>query len=118
MARQISKGRSVKVTVPSGFGSVEAGKFYEISGIFGMAVDNAQEGEQVVLLIEQAEYETSQIDATLTYNVGNKLYYDPGNKLLTTAADDGAGTSFRLVGIVTQEKDANGVIWFILGPQV
>lgn len=112
MARQISKGRSVKVTVPSGFGSVEAGRFYEISGVFGMAVDNAQEGEQVVLLIEQAEYETSQTDAAATFNIGDKLYFDPVNKVFTTTADG------RLVGIVTQPKDANGVIWFILGPQV
>lgn len=114
MARQISKGRSVKVTVPSGFGSVEAGKFYEISGFFGMAVDNAQEGEQVILLIEQAEYETSQIDTTATFNPGDKLYWNAASKVFTTTD----GGEFRVVGIVTQGKDANGVIWFILGPQV
>ncbi|ADD02647.1 protein of unknown function DUF2190 [Thermoanaerobacter thermohydrosulfuricus WC1] len=118
MARQVSKGRSVKLTVPAGFGPVEANKFYEILGFFGMAVDNAQESEQVVLLTEQAEYETSQTDAAINYNVGDKLYFDPANKVFTTAADDGAGNAFRLVGRVTQGKDTNGVIWFILGPQV
>lgn len=114
MARQVSRGRSVKVTVPSGFGSVKAGVFYEISGFLGMAANAAQEAEQVVLLIEQAEYETSQIDAAATVNPGDRLYWDAANRVFTTT--DGGG--FRVAGIVTQGKDANGAICFVLGPQV
>jgi len=111
MARKVSDGRSVKVTVPSGFGAVEAGKFYRISGFFGLAMNAANEGEQVVLLTEQAEYETSQINTADAFNVGDPVYFDDANKVLTTTAGGQA------VGRVTSAKDANNVIWFVLAPQ-
>lgn len=112
MARKVSDGRSVKVTVPAGFGAVEAGKFYRISGFFGMAMQDAAEGEQVVLTIQQAEYETSQINTADAFNVGDAVYFDDTNKVLTTAENGQA------VGRVTSAKDANNVIWFVLIPQV
>lgn len=114
MARKVSDGRSVKVTVPAGTGTVQANTFAEVAGFFGLAVNTANEGEQVVLLIEQAEYETSQINAADAFAVGDPVYWDAANKRLTTS--NGGGTN-RLVGRVTQAKDANGVIWFILAPQ-
>ena len=114
MARKVSDGRSVKVTVPAGAGTVQANTFAEVAGFFGLAVNTAAEGEQVVLLTEQAEYETSQINPADAFNVGDLVYWDGTNKRLTTS--DGGGSN-RLVGRVTQAKDANNVIWFVLGPQ-
>lgn len=111
MARKVSDGRSVKLTVPAGFGAVEAGKFYRIQGFFGLAMNAANEGEQVVLLTEQGEYETSQINPGDAFNVGDPVYFDDTNKVLTTAENGQA------VGRVTSAKDANNVIWFVLVPQ-
>ncbi|WPD20184.1 DUF2190 family protein [Thermaerobacter composti] len=113
MARKVSDGRSVKVTVPAGTGTVQANTFAEVAGFFGLAVNTAAEGEQVVLLIEQAEYETSQINAADAFAVGDAVYWDAANKVLTTS--DGAGAN-RRVGRVTQAKDANNVIWFVFEP--
>jgi len=114
MARKVSDGRSVKVTVPAGAGTVQAGTFAEVAGFVGLAMQTASEGQPVVLLIEQAEYETSQINPADAFAVGDPVYWDAGNQRLTTS--DGGGAN-RLVGRVTQAKDANGVIWFVLGPQ-
>lgn len=112
MARKVSNGRSARVTVPAGHGPVEAGKFYRISGFFGLALKDANEGEQVVLVTEQAEYETSQVNPSDAFDVGDLVYFDDANKVLTTQATG------QPVGRVTQPKDQNNVIWFILGPQV
>jgi len=112
MARKVSNGRSVRVTVPAGHGPVEGGKFYRIAGFFGLALKDAAEGEQVVLVTEQAEYETSQVQTADAFNVGDLVYFDDATKLLTTQATG------QPVGRVTQAKDANNVIWFVMGPQV
>lgn len=119
MGRKISDGLSVKVTVPVGQ-TVEAGKFYLIDGFFGLAVRNANAGEQAVLLTEQCEYETSQITTADAFAKGDKVYWNAGTGLLTTApANDASGNpTNRPVGRVTQAKDANNVIWFVLGPQI
>jgi len=118
MGRKISDGKSVKVTVPEST-TIEAGKFYLLDGFFGMAVrgvtTGAGETAEVVLNIEEAEYETSQINASDAFNKGDLVYWDDINKFLTTS--DGSGVN-RKVGRVTQAKDANGVTWFKLGPQV
>ena len=115
---KISDGKSVKVTVPEST-KVEAGKFYLLDGFLGCAVQSVEtaagETAEVVLNIEQAEYETDQINAADTFAKGSLVYYDPVNKVLTTS--DGAGAN-RKVGRVTVPKDAKNVIWFILGPQV
>lgn len=123
MGRKISDGLSVKVTVPEST-VIEQGKFYELDGFFGLAVQSVTTGAgqtaQVVLNIEQAEYETSQITPTDAFNKGDKVYWNATTKLLTTQANpDASGNpQNRLVGRVTAAKDANNVIWFILGPQV
>ncbi len=117
---KISDGKSVRVTVPVNT-TIEAGKFYLLNGFFGCAMQSVTTGAgktaEVVLNIEQAEYETDQIDTsqTLTFDKGTLIYWDDSNKQLTTS--DGSGTN-RLVGRVTAAKDENNVIWFILGPQV
>jgi predicted RecA/RadA family phage recombinase len=119
MARKVSDGRSVKVTVPTGV-TVEAGKFCLIQGFFGLAVDHANAGEKVVLNVEQGEYETSQINTADAFNVGDKVFWDATNNRLTTNANNDASGNpqNRPVGRVTQAKDNNNVIWFVLGPQV
>jgi len=115
---KISDGKSVKVTVPENT-TIEAGKFYLLDGFFGCAMQSvttaAGETSEVVLNIEQAEFETDQINAADAFNKGGLVYWDEANKRLTTS--DGAGAN-RKVGRVTVPKDANNVIWFILGPQV
>lgn len=115
---KISDGKTVKVTVPENT-TIEAGKFYLLDGFFGCAVQSvvtgAGETAEVVLNIEQAEYETDQINTADAFAKGSLVYYDSVNKVLTTS--DGAGAN-RKVGRVTVPKDANNVIWFILGSQV
>lgn len=118
---KVGDGKSVRVTVPERT-TIEAQKFYEIEGFFGVAgqsvVTKAGETAEVILTIEQAEYETDQIVTTDEFNVGDVVYFDGTN--LTTAADDGGEepTLYRKVGRVTAPKDDKNVIWFILGPQV
>lgn len=112
---KISDGKSVKVTVP-GNTTIEAGKFYLLDGFFGCAMQSVTTGvgqtAEVVLNIEQAEYETDQINTAETFAKGTLIYWDSANKRFTETA-----TSNRLAGRVTVGKDANNVIWFILGPQ-
>ena len=113
---KVSDGKSVRVTVPKNT-VIEAGKFYLLNGFFGCAFQSvttgAGETAEVILNIEQAEYETDQIDTSQTFNKGTLLYWDGTHKRFTETS---AGN--RLVGRVTQAKDSNGVICFILGPQV
>lgn len=105
---KVSDGKSVTVTADK---KVENGLFYEIGGFFGTAAHSASSGEEVTLTIEQAEYETDQIETTDEFNPGDEIFFKDGK--FTTDSTDA-----RKVGRVTQGKDANNVIWFILGPQV
>lgn len=112
---KISDGKSVKVTVP-GNTKIEAGKFYLLDGFLGCAMQSVEtaagETAEVVLNIEQAEFESDQINTSQTFAKGTLIYWDDTNKQFTETA-----TNNRLAGRVTVGKDAN-VIWFILGPQV
>ena len=108
---KISDGKSVVVTAT---GNVVQGDFYEIEGFFGVAMTNGKAGDKVVLNIEQAEYETDQINTSEAFNKGDLVYFDAANERLTTSNGGGAN---RKVGRVTVPKDVNNVIWFILGPQ-
>ncbi len=117
---KVSDGKSVRVTVPQNT-AIEAGKFYLLNGFLGVALQSvttgASETAEVVLNIEQAEYDTNQIDIdtapTQNFAKGTLIYWDETNKRFTETS---AGN--RLAGRVTQAKDANNVICFILGPQV
>lgn len=114
-AAKVSDGKSVRVTVPANT-TIEAGKFYLLDGFLGCAFQSvttgAVETAEVILNIEQAEYETDQIDTSQTFAKGTLIYWDGTNKKFTETS-----TGSRLAGRVTQAKDAN-VICFILGPQV
>ncbi|OJF16982.1 MAG: hypothetical protein A6D91_04680 [Bacillaceae bacterium G1] len=113
---KISDGKSVKVTVPEKT-KIEAGRFYLLDGFLGCAMQSVETGEgetsEVVLSIEQAEYETDQIAADGEFKVGAQIFWDEANQVFT---EEAAGN--RPAGRVTAAKDANGVIWFLLGPQV
>ncbi|EGQ21078.1 hypothetical protein HMPREF9372_3361 [Sporosarcina newyorkensis 2681] len=118
---KVSDGKSVRVTVPENT-TIEAQQFYEIDGFFGPAmqsvVTEAGETSEVILNIEQAEYETDQIQTTKAFKAGDKIYFTGGKFTPDTGAgEDGIATN-RLVGRVTQGKDQNNVIWFVQGPQV
>lgn len=106
---KISDGKSVRV---KSTGAVAEGNFYLIDGFFGMAIQSATTGQEVVLNIEQAEFETDQIDKTQTFAVGTSIYWNDTKKQFTET-----DTGNRKVGRVSATKDSNNVIWFILGPQ-
>lgn len=113
---KVSDGKSVQVTVPENT-EIEAGKFYLLDGFFGSAFQSvkteAGETGEAILNIEQAEYETDQISTSQTFAVGTPIYWNADTGRFTETETDN-----RLVGRVTQAKDQNNVIWFILGPQV
>lgn len=120
---KISDGQSVRVTVPENT-DIEAGKFYLLDGFLGCAMQSATtatgETAEIVLNIEQAEYETDQVAELDVMEIGAPLYWDHVNKLLTVNANNGEAepTAFRAAGRVTVTRDSNNVIWFVLGPQV
>ncbi|MGG3839657.1 DUF2190 family protein [Paenibacillus thiaminolyticus] len=113
---KVSDGKSVRVTVPAKT-TIEAQKFYLLDGFFGAATESVTTGtgqtDEVVLNIEQAEYETDQITATQAFAAGTPIYWDAAKSQLTET-----DTGNRLVGRVTAAKDSKNVIWFLLGPQV
>ena len=113
---KFSDGKSVRVTVP-GNTTIEAGKFYLLDGFLGVAFQSVQtapgQTAEVVLNIEQAEYDTNQIDTGQNFAKGTLIYWDAANNRFTETS-----TGNRLAGRVTQAKDTNNVICFILGPQV
>lgn len=113
---KISDGKSVKVTVPENT-KIEAGKFYLLDGFFGCAMQSVETGAgetaEVILNIEQAEFETDQIAETGDFLPGTILYWDEEDGVFTEEANGN-----RPVGRVTVGKDENDVIWFLLGPQV
>lgn len=117
MGRKVSDGKSVRVSVPENT-TIQQGDFVLLDGFFGLAVQQAVTGagetRDIILNVEQGEYETSQITAADDFAKGDPVYWDAATGKLTTAA----GTDNRLVGRVTVAKDAGGVIWFQLGPQV
>lgn len=117
---KVGDGKSVRVLAPAGAPgeqTLAANRLHLIDGFlgFGMAdVDQLQEG---VLTIEQAEYETNQIDPDplMLYPRGTSVYWDDALQAITE--DDAAGVN-RYAGKITQPRDVNGVVWFILAPQV
>lgn len=115
MGRKVSDGMSVRVTVPENT-TVEQGAFALLDGFLGLAarkvVAGAGETKSLVLNIEPGEYETSQIDATQDFAVGTKIYWDSTAKKFTETP------TAVLAGVVTNAKDAGGVIWFRVAPGI
>lgn len=110
---KISDGKSVKVTVPEST-KIEAGKFYLLDGFLGCAMQSVETGAgetaEVILNIEQAEYETDQTKEAdrATMAVGTDIYWDKDNKYFTLSGTD------IYAGKITAAADENGVIWFKL----
>lgn len=123
MGRKIGGASSVEVTVPVST-TIEQDQFYLLDGFFGKSVQavttDAETTAEVILDIEQAEFETSQITEADAFAKGDKVYWNNATGLLTTQAnpDANGNPQNRVVGRVSVAKDANNVIWFILGPQV
>ena len=113
---KISDGKSVRVTVPDST-KIEAGKYYLLDGFLGCAMQSVETGAgetaEVILNIEQAEFETDQIAETGDFLPGTLIYWDEGDGVFTEEANGN-----RPAGRATVGKDENDVIWFILGPQV
>lgn len=118
MGRKVSDAQSVRVTVPAADAIVK-GNFYEYQGFFGMAFQEKAAATaaavDVILNVEEAEYETSQITVADAFAKGSLVYWDAATRLLTNAV--GVGPN-RLVGRVTVAKNADNVIMLKLGPQV
>lgn len=129
---KVSDGKSVRVTVPPNSGDIPVGALVYFDGFVGFAVrgeapmatvkpgnalDNSDQPQTLILGIEQAEYETDQIADTGDFERGTLVYIDEteGEGVVELTEDAGGN---RPVGRVTVGKDANGVIWLILGPQV
>ena len=115
MGRKVSDGMSVRVTVPENT-TVEQGAFALLDGFLGLAAQKVVTGEGetkgLVLNIEPGEYETSQIDAAQNFAVGTKIYWDSTAKKFTETP------TAVLAGVVTNAKDAGGVIWFRVAPGI
>ena len=113
---KVSDGKSVRVVVPAST-EVVAQQFSLIGGFLGAAMQSvttgAGETSEVILNIEQAEFETNQISTSQAFAAGTAIYWNA-----TTSKFTETDTDNHLVGRVTAAKDANNVIWFILGPQV
>lgn len=114
---KIADGNSVKVVAD---GPVKIHELVAASGFFGMVTDikdaegntGLREGKKddlITLTIEQAQYETTQIDGGADYAVGTDVYWD-GTKLVEDPTD-------LFVGKVTRTKEAGGAIWVLLAPQ-
>lgn len=115
---KIAEGDSVKVIAD---GAVAVHELVSAQGFFGMVTDIKDKdtgdtgkregvaGDEVSLTIEQAQYETTLIDAGLDYAVGTDVYWD-GSKLVEDVTD-------LLVGRVTRTKAPGGAIWILLLPQ-
>lgn len=112
---KISDGKSIKVTVPEST-TITAGKLYLLEGFLGVAMESVTTGEggtsEVTLSIENAEYETDQINTGEAFTKGADVYWDSDNKRLTTTA------TALYAGQVTSAKDSNNVIRFKLAPRV
>lgn len=108
---KVGDGQSVRVLVPES-SDLKAGQVAYLDGFLGFVVKDvktaAGETAYGILNIENAEFETDQIDATKTFAKGDRVYWNAATSKLTTDAT----TVFA--GVVTAAKDDNDVIWFKL----
>lgn len=117
---KVGEGDSVKVVTAV---AVKVHELALVEGFFGMVTDIKDKttgevgkregvaGDTVSLTIEQAQYETTLIDAGQDYNVGTPVYWDDVAKKVTETQKE------LLVGKVTRTKAPGGAIWILLLPQ-
>lgn len=117
---KVAEGESIRVVAE---GKIEAHDLTYAQGFFGMVTDIKDKdtgetgkregvaGDEVVLTIEQAQYETMLIDAGQDYAVGTPVYWDAAAGKVTETEQP------LLVGKVTRTKAPGGAIWILLLPQ-
>lgn len=104
---KVSDGKSVTVTVPDNH-EVEVNELCLIDGHLGFSFQSGDENEEITLNVERGEFETNQIDPSHDYKIGAVVYFDETEGRLTEDETN------RMAGIVTNPKDENNVIWFLL----
>lgn len=117
---KVGEGDSVRVAAE---GTVNVHDLAYAQGFFGMVTDIKDKvtgetgkregvaGDEVVLTIEQAQYETTLIDEGQDYAVGTPVYWDVVAGKVTETEKP------LLVGKVTRSKAPGGAIWILLLPQ-
>lgn len=117
---KVAEGESVRVIAE---GKVDKHDLAYAEGFFGMVTDIKDKdtgqtgktegvaGDEVMLTIEQAQYETTLIDNGQDYKVGTPVYWDATAGQVTETAQP------LLVGKVTRSKAPSGAIWLLLLPQ-
>lgn len=111
---KVSDGKSVKVVADKDYND---GDFAVVNGFHGFVIGNALNGDNMVINIEQAEYEFST--EGLTAQVGDLITYTPATGKFKVAAVAAGETPADPAYLrVTEKSDANGVTWGILLPQV
>jgi predicted RecA/RadA family phage recombinase len=101
-----SDGDAVDVTVTK---HVTKGDVVVADGFNGFAQASASSGEMVALEIALREFEFT-VPAGVTANKGDILYVNASGTITTTTSD----TPFAKV---TNQKDANNVVWAVKLPQ-
>lgn len=117
---KVADGHSVKVIAD---GAVAVHELAYAQGFFGMVTaikdkdtgDTGKRegvaGDEITLTIEQAQYETKQIDEGADYKVGTVVYWDDDAKKVVQT-----DTPY-FIGRVTRTKTSGGAIWILLAPQ-
>nr|DAL78115.1 MAG TPA: protein of unknown function DUF2190 [Caudoviricetes sp.] len=109
---KVSDGKSVKVVADKDYND---GDFAVVNGFHGFVIGNALNGDNMVINIEQAEYEFSE--EGLTAQVGDLITYTSAGKFQVAAAAAEEVPADPAYLRVTEKSDANGVTWGILLPQ-
>jgi hypothetical protein len=108
---KVHDGASITVTVPDGV-TVQQGELAQIQGFFGLCeakpkLDSA--GTQDIELTVALFAISSDQCAAEAMTRGALLYFDSTTRLLTVTS----GTN-RVVGRVINDKDANGIVEFVM----
>ncbi|MBM7633837.1 capsid cement protein [Geomicrobium sediminis] len=104
---KVSDGQSVRVKIPEGKDIVPQ-NLYLIDGFLGFATGQDDLAGELILTVERAEFETNQVKPDTEYSLGDQVYFDQTDEVLTKEPND------RFAGIVTNPLDSKGNIWFIL----
>jgi predicted RecA/RadA family phage recombinase len=97
MKNYVQGDENIKVTAPR---AVNAGDGVLVGNLFGLAIDTAANGADVVLCTEGV-FDITAL-STDTGTVGTKVYWDDTNHYVTVTA-----TSNHFIGVLTAAK-ANG----------
>ena len=97
MRNYVSEGEAIQVAAPY---AVTSGQGVLVGALFGVAATDAANGADVVIATSGI-FDITAL-STDTATVGTKMYWDNGNRRLTTTA-----STFVCVGVTTAAK-ANG----------